>query len=76
MFLTALLQHEKPPMKITVAIDEATNKSVLPLELPHDAIIILKDPTKEYPLKRGKTTYYVCKGHSCLPPINDLRELI
>ena len=26
-------------------------------------------------LKNGKTTYYVCRGHSCLPPTNDPGEL-
>ena len=76
MFLRSLLEHEKPPMKITVVPDEQTDKSTLPLVLPHDAVVILLDvPTKEYSLKNGKTTYYVCRGHSCLPPINDLNEL-
>ena len=74
MFLTALSEYENPPMKITVIPDETANKNTLPLELPHDAVIILKDPTKDYPLKNGKTTYYVCRDHSCLPPTNDLYE--
>ena len=76
MFLTALLEQVKPPMKITVVIDEQTDKSTLPLAFPTNAVVILSDiPTKEYPLKNGKTTYYVCPGHSCLPPTNDLNEL-
>ena len=73
MFLTALLEHEKPPMKITVVIDEKTNKRTLPLALPFETVVnLLENPTKEYQLKNGKTTYYVCKNNSCLPPINDL----
>ena len=77
MFLTALLEHEKPSMKITVVTDEATDRHTLPLALPSTAIVILLDaPTKEYPLKGGKTTYYVCRGHSCLPPTNNLNELL
>ncbi len=77
MFLTSLLEYEKPPIKITVVLDEKMDKSSLPLELPSDAIIILlSGPTKEYPLKNDRTTYYVCRGHSCLPPTNDLYELI
>lgn len=76
MFLTALLEHEKPPIKITVILDEQTEKSTVSFDLPHHAIIISKKPTKEYPLKNGKTTYYMCRGHSCLPPTNDLHELI
>ena len=76
MFLTALLEHEKPPMKITVVLDEQTDKRSLPLAFLSDAVVILLDaPTKEYPFKNGKTTYYVCRGHSCLPPTNDLNEL-
>ncbi len=77
MFLYSLLEHSKPPMKITIAIDEATEKSRLPLIFPPDAAIIrLPQPTKEYPLKNGKTTYYICRDHSCLPPTNNPNELI
>ncbi len=76
MFLRALLEHTKPEMKVTVAHDKQTDKSGLPLVFPPDAVIIILDaPTKEYPLKNGKTTYYVCRGHSCLPPTNDLNEI-
>ena len=76
MFLIALLEHEKPPTKITVVLDEQIDKSTLPLVFPSDAVVIFLDaPTKEYSLKNGKTTYYVCRGHSCLPPTNDLNEL-
>ena len=77
MFLTALLEHEKPPIKVTVVPDQQTDKSGLPLAFPPEAVVVLLDaPTKEYSPKNGKTTYYVCKGHSCLPPTNDLNELI
>ncbi len=76
MFLTALLEHENPPMKVTVVSDQQTEKITLPLAFPIDAVVILLDaPTKEYSLKNAKTTYYVCQGHSCLPPTNDLNEL-
>lgn len=77
MFLSALLEHTKPPIEITVVLDEQIDKGDLPIALPPEAIaILLPQPTKEYPLKNGKTTYYVCRGHSCLPPTNDLNELI
>ncbi len=76
MFLTALLEHEKPPMKITVISEQQIDKGSLRIALPPDAVIIILDAsTKEYPLKNGKPTYYVCRGHSCLPPTNDLNEL-
>ncbi len=77
MFLTALLEYKEPSMKITVVADEKTNIKGLSLDLPVNAVInFLSKPTKEHPLKNGKTTYYVCKGHSCLPPVNDLNEII
>lgn len=74
MFLTALLEYEKPPTQITVVANDKTDKSNLSLALPHHAIIILRNPTKDYPIKNGKTTYYVCRGQRCLPPTNDLNE--
>ena len=75
MFLKALLEHNKPLIKVTVSPSEQTDKNGLPFAFSLDALVILLDaPTEEYPLKNGKTTYYVCKGHSCLPPTNDPNE--
>ncbi len=77
MFLTAFLEHAQPPMKITVVLDEWTDRSGLSLAIPPEAVVILlPKPTAEYPLMNGKSTYYVCRKHSCLPPTNDLHELI
>ncbi len=76
MFLTALLEFNEPPMKITVVVDDKTDIKNLTLALPANAMInLLNKPTQEYPLKNGKTTYYVCKGYSCMPPTNDLNEI-
>ena len=73
MFLLALLNHEKPPAKITVVPAKDTMISDLPLLLPADAaVMLLKGPTGSYPLKNGKTTFYFCQGHRCLPPTNEL----
>ena len=50
---------------------------MLPVKLiPDAAVTLLHKPTEEYPLKEGKTTFYVCKDHSCLPPVNDLGEVM
>ncbi len=77
MFLTALLEYTDPPIKITVVSDGNTDTDKLPLSMPSDAVVILlKHPTEEYPLKNGETTYYVCRGHSCLPPVNDIGDII
>lgn len=77
MFLTALLEYNEPPVKITVVSDEKTDKASLPLKVPSDAVVkFLSQPTEEYPMKNGQTTYYVCKGHTCKPPVNDLNAVL
>ncbi len=77
MFLLALLEHEESTAKVTVVLGEQEDADVLPVKLPPDAAVtLLRRPTGEYPLKDGKTTFYVCKDHSCLPPVNDLSELM
>ncbi len=72
MFLLALLDYEEPPTKIIVVPDKKANTEKVPL-LPIEAVVRLLDaPTEDYPLKDGKTTYYICRNHSCLPPSNNL----
>ncbi len=76
MFLTALLEYNLPPVKVTVVVDDNANTKGVALDLPANAIVtLLTKPTGEYTLKNGKTTYYVCKGHSCMPPVNDINEI-
>ncbi len=73
MFLTALSDYLDPPDKVTVVWKDPKDIENLSLKIPLDtAVYILKDGTEEYPVKNGKTTFYVCKGQSCLPPVNDL----
>ena len=73
MFLLAQLNHECPPPKATVVLAKGTDASKFPTQLPMDAVVtLLEEPTNEYPLKNGKTTFYLCRGHSCLPPTNQL----
>ena len=75
MFLLALLDDRDPPPKVTVVCSEKSKTARLPLELPAEAAVILREPGGDYPLKNGKTMFYVCRGHSCLPPTNELPEL-
>ncbi len=71
VFLIALLFHENPPQKITVVLSEGKNVDDLLTHLPLYADIkILPRETEGYRLLDGRTTYYVCKGHTCLPPTN------
>lgn len=75
MFLLALLDYRDPPPKVTVVCSDKAEVACLPLALPAGTSVILRGPGGGYPLKNGRTTFYVCRGHSCLPPINELPVL-
>jgi len=73
MFLTALSDFFDEPEKVTVVTQSKEDLKGLPCKVPLDAVVIvLEEPTKEYPIKNDRTTYYVCKGRSCQPPVNEL----
>ena len=76
MFLLALLEHKDPPPKVTAVPAQQSDAVRLPLAVPPDAVLLLREPSAEFPLKDGKTTFYVCRGHSCLPPVHDLSEVL
>ena len=79
MFLLSLLLYLHPMPEITVVMakeDEKTEKDstasimrALPL---YAKVRILTEETEGYSLLNGKTTYYVCKNHVCLPPSNEV----
>jgi len=74
MFLTALLDYLEMPDKVIVVVKDKKDIADLPCRIPLNMLVsILDEPTKEYPLKDDKTTYYVCKGHSCTPATNELK---
>ena len=75
MFLLALLDRHDPPPKVTVVLSDKSEAAHLPLDLPPEAVVILREPGASYPMKNGKTTFYICRGRSCLPPVNKLPEL-
>ena len=75
MFLLALLDYRDPPPKVTAVFSDKATAARLPLELPAEAVVILREPGRDYPLKNGKTTFYVCRGHICQPPVNELPTL-
>lgn len=75
MFLLALLDRRDPPPKVTVVCPDELEAEHIPLRLPAEAAVILREPGKDYPLKNGKTTFYICRDRSCLPPVNELPAL-
>ena len=75
MFLTALLNYKDPPMKVTVVLGKQEDQQKLPLMISSAAaVILLRQPNEEYMLKNGKTTFYICRDHRCLPPTNEWDE--
>lgn len=73
LFLIALSDYEEPPEKVTVVVKERKDLEGLSCRLPIGTVIrVLGGPTKEYPLKNNRTTFYVCREHRCLPPANEL----
>lgn len=76
MFLIALSDYLEPPQKVTVVVKDRAELDGLPCSIPLDSIVqVVVGETEEYRLKNDKTTFYVCKGRSCMPPVNELREV-
>ena len=72
-FLAALSDRLEEPPQVTVALGDRTDLRALPFRIPPEAALRIVDPpTAEYPLLEGKTTYYVCRGSVCLPPVTEL----
>ena len=73
MFLRGLSDYLDAPEMITIVVKEKADFADISCKVPLDAVVkVLEYPTEEYPLKNDKTTYYVCKGQSCQPPVNEL----
>ncbi len=73
MVLIAKMLYENPPENITVALKEQSNLENVRENIPFLANISIIGDSKEYPLTNDKTTYYVCRNYTCLPPTNMLK---
>lgn len=70
MFLMALSDFLEPPV-LTTVVPNGEDLSDLPFAFPSDAVVnVLDRSLEEYKLLNGETTFYVCRNHSCLPPMN------
>lgn len=75
MFLVALSDYMDPPEKVTCVLKDGKTPEKISCRIPLDSVIrVMEKPTEEYPLKNDQTTFYVCCGHSCQPPVNRLDE--
>lgn len=72
MFLLALSDFLEPPETIKVVPAPGDALENLACRVPLGAVVTVLEPSPEYPLVNGKTTYYVCKNHACQPPANVL----
>lgn len=70
LFLLAALLYENPPAHITIALKDASDLSGVLENLPFLLNVSVVTESKVYPLLNDHTTFYVCKDHSCLPPVN------
>ena len=73
LFLLSLLIDQNPPPHIVIVLKEQGDIEAVIGSLPVFANVIVEEESDRYALLNGKTTYYVCKNHTCLPPVNDLK---
>lgn len=74
MFLLAKLLYENPPQQITVVVKKEEELKKVKDRLPFLANVRAEAEGTEYRLLNDKTTYYVCRNHACLPPVNEIGE--
>jgi len=72
MFLVAKMLHENPPEHITIALKNNSDLEKMKSAIPFLSNISVMKENEKYPLFNDKTTYYVCRNHSCLQPTNIL----
>ncbi len=73
MYLLVLSDRLAPPPQVTVAVRDRAEVRDLPLRIPLEVPVrVVEGDSKEYPLRNGKTTWYVCRENVCLPGSNEL----
>lgn len=76
MFLMALSDYIDPPKKMTVVVKDKSELEGLPYRVGLGTVLrVLDHPNSQYLLKNDKTTFYVCKGRVCQPPVNMVEEV-
>ncbi len=64
-------------LKKELGRDFAPNRTILVKTAENENRLAAAAPfTKDYPVKTGKTLYYICKNHTCSAPIASFDELI
>lgn len=77
VYMLSLLFSETPPPKIVAVCDKDSDGCSVIKNLPLYAdVTLLSEETTEYKLLNGKTTYYICRDKTCLPPTNDVAGVL
>ena len=70
-YLLAELAIENPPEHIVCVLkEEADLKKLVTKQKEGADILVLREGTSTYPLLEDKSTLYICREKSCLPPVN------
>ncbi len=73
MYLVALSDYIELSEKVTIVVKEKDQiPENLSCRISLNTVCILERPSEKYKLKNDRITFYVCKGHQCLPPVNML----
>lgn len=76
-FMSALLSEIYPPTRLLCVLANPADREKIRERAPIGVEISLQNgPGGGYSLLDGKTTFYVCKGHTCLPPTNDMEAAL
>lgn len=76
-YLSALCRYLYPPAHLVCVLSSSKDKEGLKGQIPLGInLIVLEEESLEYKLLNGKTTFYLCKNFSCLPPSNQLDEIL
>lgn len=70
-FLTALSIYQNPPEHIVCVVKDKSDLEKLKAKMQQGAdILVFEEETAEYKRINDRTTLYICKAHSCMPPVN------
>lgn len=70
-FLVALSMYQNPPEHIVCVWKDKSDLEKLKDKIKQGAdILVYEKETENYPKINDKTTLYICKDYSCLPPVN------
>mgnify|MGYP002715372267 CR=1 FL=1 len=70
-FLIAALYEKNPPEHIVCVIKNKEDLNQLRGKTRLYAnVVILEEQAPDYPLVNDRTTFYICRDHVCLPPVN------